>query len=262
MTVQELDDFFAGLDPSKRVPGGRDGIKWGDPAAEVGAVATTWMATVDVIRRAAGLGCNTIVTHEPTFHWDDVGSDKAEWQIAEEHGTPTEAKRALLDEARMAVIRVHDAWDFYPEYGIADSLGKALNWRNKVSGPGEVPMWQVAAVPMGEVARHAKIRLRLRAVRTVADQSARVTKVAIAVGAFGGLEVVTRAMAQGAGCMIGGECAEWHVVRFCEDAGFGLILVGHAESEQPGMTAMADFLADRTGLEAHPVPPAPTFATF
>lgn len=260
MTVRELDDFFAQLMPEKRVPGGRDGLKWGSPDAEIRAIATTWMATIDVVRRAAQLGCNVIVTHEPTFYWDDVGAEKAEWEIAAEHRTPTDAKQKLLAESGIeAVLRVHDVWDFYPEYGITDSLARALNFRNKVSEAGQVPMWQLRPVPLGEVARHAKTRLRLRQVRVVGDLAREVERPALAVGAFGGLEVIQRAMEQGADFLIGGECSEWQVVRFCEDAGFGLILLGHAESETPGMTAMADFLREKLGLEAHPVPPVQTF---
>lgn len=263
MTVRELDNFFAQLMPDKRVPGGRDGLKWGSPEAEIRAVATTWMATLDVIRRAAELGCNVIVTHEPTFYWDDVGSENTEWEIAAEHRTPTDAKHALLASSGIeAVLRVHDAWDFYPEYGITDSLARALNFRNKVSETGQVPMWQLRRVALGEVARHAKTRLRLRQVRVVGDMAREVERLALAVGAFGGLEVILRAMEQGADLLIGGECSEWQVVRFCEDAGFGLILIGHAESETPGMVAMAGFLRERLGLEAHSVPPAQTFVSL
>ncbi|MCX7597532.1 MAG: Nif3-like dinuclear metal center hexameric protein [Armatimonadetes bacterium] len=263
MTVRDLDNFFAQLMPEKRVPGGRDGLKWGCPDAEIKAVATTWMATADVIRRAAGLGCNVIVTHEPTFYWDDVGSEKPEWEIAAEHRTPTDAKQKLMADLGIeAVLRVHDAWDFYPEFGITDSLARALNFRNKVSEADQVPMWQLRPVPLGEVARHAKTRLRLRLIRVLGDLSQEVQKPALAVGAFGGLEVILRAMDQGADCLIGGECSEWQVARFCEDAGFGLILLGHAESETPGMTAMADFLREKLGLEAHPVPTAQTFVTL
>jgi putative NIF3 family GTP cyclohydrolase 1 type 2 len=263
MTVRELDEFFAQLCPEKRGPGGRDGLKWGDGDAHVKAVATTWMATLDVVRRAAALGCNVIVTHEPTFYWDDVGAGKSELEIAAEHGTPAEAKQKLLADAGIqAVLRVHDAWDFFPDYGITDSLARALNFRNKVSADGRVPMWQLRPVPLGEVARHAKTRLRLRQVRVVGDLGREVERAAVAVGAFGGLEVILRAVEQGADFLIGGECSEWQVVRFCEDSGFGLILLGHAESETPGMAAMADFLREKLGLTAHSVATAQAFVSL
>ncbi len=260
MTVRELDAFFAELDPSKRQPGGRDGLKWGDPDTKVQAVATTWMATLSVVRRAAAAGCNVIVTHEPTFYWDDVRSDRTEYEIAADNGTPFEAKQRLLDEHGAAVIRIHDLWDSYPEWGITAALARTLNWGNRISELGQVPVYQVQAVPLGEVARYAKVRCRLAGLRTVGDLSRVVSKVALAVGAFGGLGTVGRAMEQGADCLIGGECSEWQVVRFCEDAGFGMILLGHAESEEPGMGTMAEFLREELGLQVHHVCTDATFA--
>ncbi len=251
MTVRELDQFFVDLWPEKRTPEGRDGIKYGDPDAEVKAVATTWMATVDVIRRAAELGCNVIVTHEPTFYWDDVGGQKSELEIAAAHGTPTDFKQKLLDQHGVAIIRIHDAWDFYPDWGIVDSLAKLLNWKNRTTDRDRTPVFQIRPVPFGEVCRYVKVALRLRAVRVIGDMAKDVTRVALLVGAFGGLPAIQRAIDDGAECAIGGEASEWQVVRFCEDAGFGLCLVGHAESEGPGMAAMAEFLREKLGLEAH-----------
>jgi putative NIF3 family GTP cyclohydrolase 1 type 2 len=259
MTVRELDEFFVQLDPSKRKPGGRDGLKWGNPDAEVQAVGTTWMATMDVLQRAAQLGCNVIVTHEPTFYWDDVGTQQPEYEIAAQGGTPTDAKRRFLDQHGMAILRIHDLWDGYPEWGIAASLARLLNWGTRVSEPGQVPIFQVRPVPLGEVARYAKLRLRLRAVRVVGDLSQEVSKIALAVGAFGGLPVVQEALQLGADCLLGGECSEWQVVRFCQDINFGLVLLGHCESEEPGMAAMAAFLRAQLNLPAHHIPAAPTF---
>jgi len=66
-TVRDFDEFLAQLDPSARCPTSPDGLKWGSLDQEVHAVATTWMASMDVIRRAAGFGADLIVTHEPTF---------------------------------------------------------------------------------------------------------------------------------------------------------------------------------------------------
>src|SRR5262245_26451220 len=45
-----------------------DTFKAGDPNARVTGVATTMMATFDVLKRAAAAGRNLIITHEPTFY--------------------------------------------------------------------------------------------------------------------------------------------------------------------------------------------------
>src|SRR5580693_8872564 len=39
----------------------------GDPEVPVKGVATTMMATLDVLQRSAAAGKNLVITHEPTF---------------------------------------------------------------------------------------------------------------------------------------------------------------------------------------------------
>lgn len=46
---------------------GLDGFKAGDPNTPVKGIATTAMATMDVLKQASKIGANLIVTHEPTF---------------------------------------------------------------------------------------------------------------------------------------------------------------------------------------------------
>src|SRR4051812_13299223 len=47
---------------------GLDGFKAGNPETAVRGIATTAMATMDVLRQASKAGLNLIVTHEPTFY--------------------------------------------------------------------------------------------------------------------------------------------------------------------------------------------------
>ena len=57
-----------------------DTFKAGAPETEVSAIATTGMATVDVLRRAAAAGRNFVITHEPTFynHMDQTADLEAD----------------------------------------------------------------------------------------------------------------------------------------------------------------------------------------
>src|SRR5689334_5114758 len=43
-----------------------DTVKSGNPGQAVSGIVTTMFATVDVIRKAASLGANLIIAHEPT----------------------------------------------------------------------------------------------------------------------------------------------------------------------------------------------------
>src|ERR1035438_6245172 len=69
-----------------------DTFKAGDPATRVTGIATTMMATYDVLVRSAAAGKNLIITHEPTFysHLDRTGAFEKEhdpvWaERSEEH---------------------------------------------------------------------------------------------------------------------------------------------------------------------------------
>src|SRR5215831_2865592 len=45
-----------------------DTFKAGGPEARVRGIATTMMATLDVMQKAAAAGRNFVITHEPTFY--------------------------------------------------------------------------------------------------------------------------------------------------------------------------------------------------
>ncbi len=45
-----------------------DTFKSGNPSDQVTGIACTFMATVDVLKKAAENGCNLIITHEPTYY--------------------------------------------------------------------------------------------------------------------------------------------------------------------------------------------------
>jgi hypothetical protein len=49
-------------------PTGTDGFKAGDPSTVVEGIATTAMATMDVLKQAVKANANLVVTYEPTFH--------------------------------------------------------------------------------------------------------------------------------------------------------------------------------------------------
>src|SRR5258708_32093403 len=82
-----------------------DGFKAGDPATVVTGVATTVMATLDVLRRAAAAPQNLVITQEPTFYSanDDPCNRAADPVYL--------AKKAFIDEQRLVVSRFSDHWD-------------------------------------------------------------------------------------------------------------------------------------------------------
>src|SRR6476620_5588112 len=53
----------------------RDVFHAGDPQVEVKGIATTFMATLDLLQRAHAAGMNLVVAHETTF-WNDRDDTK------------------------------------------------------------------------------------------------------------------------------------------------------------------------------------------
>ncbi len=68
-------------------------------------IATTVMATLDALRRAAAAGQNLVITQEPTFYFanDEPGNRAADPVYL--------AKKAFIDEQRLGVWRFSDHWN-------------------------------------------------------------------------------------------------------------------------------------------------------
>src|ERR1700733_7032936 len=85
----------------------RDTFKVGDPNTQVKGIATTFMATLDLIQRSHAAGLNFVITHEPTF-WSD--RDTTETLT----GDPLyKFKVDYVESNKMIVWRMHDhvhAW--------------------------------------------------------------------------------------------------------------------------------------------------------
>ena len=81
-----------------------DTFKSGGPETQVTWIACTFMATVEVLEKAAAQGCNMVITHEPTYYNHLDQTDQLQ-------GDPVyEAKLALIEEKNMVVFRFHDHW--------------------------------------------------------------------------------------------------------------------------------------------------------
>ena len=99
-----------------------DTIVAGSPDIVVKGIATTMMATLDVIQRSAAAGKNLVITHEPTYylHQDKIGSlaDDAVYRF----------KADFIREHEMAVFHFHDHWHARHPDGIATGMARELGW--------------------------------------------------------------------------------------------------------------------------------------
>jgi len=212
-----------------------DTFKAGDPATPIEGIATTGMATLSVLKRAAKANRNFVITHEPTFynHQDQTAA------LAQD--ATYEAKQRFIKDHRLVVWRFHDhAHALRPDPLVAGSA-RALGWTAHASAT-EPRIYNVPATTLGALAADIARRLKGRAIRVAGDPSMNVTRVALGPGY--GVPALTTSV----DVVVGGEASEsGGNSEYLADAvaagqAKGVILLGHMLSEDFGMFEVAEWL--------------------
>ena len=215
-----------------------DGFKAGDPSTVVTGVATTVMATLDVLQRAAAAGQNFVVTQEPVFYGaNDEPGNRAQDPVYL-------AKKAFIDQKRLVVWRFSDHWAARTPNQSAAALATKLGWRSNSTGG--AADYLIPETTLGALIADVRKRLEIRGgLRSVGNDGMRVRNVFVSPG---GPTVPSTAEAlRQADVILTGEPREWEVVPYALDTwaserGKGLISIGRLVSESPGMEACAVWL--------------------
>ena len=245
--AQRLQSELGGDWPSA----GLDGFRTGDPSTVVTGVATTAMATLDVLKQAAKAKANFVVTYEPTFY----GRADARSSASPPAGRgPTlslandpvvKAKREFIDQNQLVVFRLHDHWQARKENEMLTAFAAALGWsRNRVKN--DDVLYEIPSATAEEVVAQIRGRLNLRAgLRAVGDRKAVVRRVLLYPGS------ITPAPMWGryaeVDMIVAGEVREWENTHYAADMFTvgekrALVTVGRIVSEEPGMRACAEWL--------------------
>jgi putative NIF3 family GTP cyclohydrolase 1 type 2 len=219
-----------------------DTFKAGDPNARVTGVATTMMATFDVLKRAAAAGRNLIITHEPTFY-DHL--DKTE-DLEKENDAVLAAKQAFIKEHNLVIWRFHDHWHMRKPDGIQAGMIRALGWE-KFQTSDNSPVFVIPETSLSKLVSDIKTRLGIRAMRVIGDPDMKLTKVALAPGAPGFPRQRQMLQRDDVEALLMGEAREWETIEYGDDAVAAgkrkaLIVLGHIPSEQAGMEECARWL--------------------
>lgn len=214
-----------------------DTIKSGSPDTAVKGIATTMMATLDVVERAASAGRNMVITHEPTFYTHEDKTDNLK-------DDPTyRFKQDFLDKHDMVVFRFHDHWHAHRPDGIATGMVEALGWAKNVD-PRNPRQFLFDSMTLGDLAKQLRDRLQVRAMRVVGDPNLKVRTVAGNWGYAGSSRPFARPDLD---VLVIGEAREWELIEYAADTitsgrKKGLIVLGHIPSEQAGMIYCANWL--------------------
>lgn len=217
-----------------------DTFKAGDPDAPVAGVATTFLATLEVLRQAARDGLNLVITHEPTFyhHHDETSRLTGDAVLA--------AKQAFMEERGLVVWRFHDHWHRRSPDGILQGVVEALGWERH-QREGDEACFDLPETTLGELAATMAAKLASRAPRVVGDPAMRLTSVALIPGAAPSTMHFQVLQREDVEVLAVGESREWETVEYVRDAiALGgkkaLVALGHAASEEPGMRLLARWL--------------------
>lgn len=235
-----------------------DTIKAGDPETPITGIATTMMATFEVLQRAAAEGKNMVITHEPTFysHQDKIDV------FQKENDAVWADKEKFIREHKMVVFRFHDHWHMRRPDGIMQGVLQSLGWEKLYSPEGRSV--KVPETTLEKLAAEVQKKLGAKVLRVVGPRDMKVTTIALSPGAGGPMGHRRALQRNEVEVLLIGEVPEWETIEYVNDAAAqgkrkALLLVGHIPSEQPGMANCAEWL--KTFLKV-PVGFVPTIEPF
>ena len=265
MTVREIVDAMiqkTGVPPLP-LKDTCDQLMAGSWDMEVKGVAMTFMATVDVIKKAASLGANFIITHEPTWF---TGRDDTEWLA----GDPVYLeKKKLIEETGVAIWRFHDHMHFARQDGIYRGFDKEAGWEDyrmpilyDPKGPVFLKgrfdgCYEIPATTLKGLCESLKERLGMTTLRVIGDPEMPVSREGVLPGGGSlGLGVEEMPMElmrrRNLDVILCGDITEWTLPAYVRDAAQlgmnkAIIVLGHERSEEPGMKWLGEWMRDFTG---------------
>ena len=219
-----------------------DTFKAGNPDERVTGIATTMMATFDVLQRAAASGKNLIITHEPTFY----GHQDQTAELEKAQDAVYRTKQDFIREHHLVIWRFHDYWHRRRPDGIMTGMVRALGWE-KYQNAEHPGLFVIPETSLNDLALSVQQRLDIRTLRVVGNAKMRVTKVALNPGAPGIAAELTALERDDVEVLLMGENPEWEAIEYGDDAAAegkhkALIILGHIPSEQAGMEDCAEWL--------------------
>jgi putative NIF3 family GTP cyclohydrolase 1 type 2 len=236
-----------------------DTVKTGDASHEATGIVTTFLASQSVLQKAVALGANFIITHEPTFY---NHLDRTDWL---ENDPVYQAKRQYIDDHGLVVWRFHDNWHTHRPDGILLGVMRQLAWE-AYADPDNPLLFHLPPTTLGSLAQTLKAGLGIATLRMVGDPSMPCQSVGFLMGAWGGENHIRYAGECNPDVLVVGETPEWETSEYIRDAVIqgrarGLIVTGHAASEEPGMAYLVEWLRPKfPGLPIQHVPVGDAFA--
>lgn len=217
----------------------------GDWESEVTGIATTFMATVDVIHMAIAQGANLIITHEPTYF---THLDQTDWLQTD---PVYQRKQRLIAENQINIWRFHDHMHRTQPDLIYFGLNKELGWE-PFRLPEKRHCYTIPATTVAALSAFFKDKLDVKTIQIIGKPETTVARVGVLVGA-GSLGLGSEPMPmelmhnENLDVIVCGEILEWTLAAYVRDAAQlglnkALIILGHNRSEEVGMKHLTAWL--------------------
>lgn len=217
----------------------------GDLNCEVTGIATTFMATVDVINEAITQGANLIITHEPTYF---TGWDQTDWLQNDEIYLH---KLKLINDHKINIWRFHDHMHMTKPDKIFEGIDKDLGWQ-QYGDPKFRHCYNIPTTTVSELTDFLKTALNVKMARIVGNVESKVERVGFLGGGgslgLGREEMPAELMREARlDALICGDITEWTTCAYVRDAaqlGFNrsMIILGHNRTEEAGMKHLPGWL--------------------
>ena len=243
--VQRIQRELGGEWPST----GPDGFKAGNPSTVVKGIATTAMATLDVLKQAVGANTNLVLTYEPTFYSRADGRmesppERGPGELSA-NDPVARAKQEFILKNSLVVFRLRDHWQARKENDMVTGLAAALGWSAHRVTPDDA-LYEIPPATAEATVASIRARLNLRAgLRTVGDRHAAIRRVLLFPGSMTPPTMWQRYSE--VDMIVAGEVREWENSHYAADlftAGEkrAFVTIGRVVSEEPGMRVCADWL--------------------
>lgn len=225
---------------SATMPTTVDNIVGGSDETRVKGIATSTMATLEVLQSAVATGRNMVISHETPYysHPDKTDDIKGDATLG--------YKLDYIRKNDLAILHMHDHWHHREPDGNAVGMARELGWGRYVDAK-DPKKFTLPPVSLEQFAQYLESKLALRTVRVVGHASMQVRQV---YGNWGyvkrelGISLLSRPDVD---VLVTGETREWEVVPYIQDMiasgqKKALVLLGHVASENGGMRYCADWL--------------------
>jgi putative NIF3 family GTP cyclohydrolase 1 type 2 len=230
---------------------GVDGFRAGDPSEVLKGIATTAMATLDVLKQAVKANTNLVLTYEPVFYGradgrtpEASGAGRGPAGFGADDPVVT-AKREFIDKNGLVVFRLRDHWQARKQSDMVTGLAGALGW-SKHRLKSDDALYDIPPATAEETVALIRRKLNLRGgLRAVGDRQATVRRILLHPGTMTPATMWQRYSE--VDLIVAGEVREWENTHYAADiftAGQkrALVTVGRIASEDPGMRACAEWL--------------------